>query len=76
MPFGTYLAEFVPGTNPLVWAFAVVWITTAVLLFDLRLGSAFQVGSTLLKVALIVVMIARRFLRRRHAADHIPAGGR
>jgi basic amino acid/polyamine antiporter, APA family len=61
MPFGTYLADLIPGTNPLIWAFAVVWISTAVLLFDLRLGSAFQVGSTLLKVALIVVMIAAGF---------------
>src|SRR5882757_3461515 len=49
MPFGTYLAEIIPGTNPLFWAFAIVWITTFVLLLDLRLGSAFQIGSTLLK---------------------------
>ena len=61
MPFGTFLSEFVPGTTPLLWALAVVWITTAVLLFDLRLGSAFQVGSTLLKVALIVVIIGAGF---------------
>ena len=61
MPFGTYLSEFVPGTSPLIWALGVVWLTTAVLLLDLRLGSAFQVGSTLLKVALIVVMIAAGF---------------
>jgi APA family basic amino acid/polyamine antiporter len=32
-----------------------------VLLFDLRLGSAFQIGSTLLKVALILVIIAAGF---------------
>jgi basic amino acid/polyamine antiporter, APA family len=61
MPFGTYLADLVPGTTPLLWSLGVVWITTAVLLFDLRLGSAFQVGSTLLKVALIVVMIGAGF---------------
>jgi amino acid transporter len=42
--------------------FAVVWITTAVLLFDLRLGSAFQIASTLLKVALIGVIIAAGIL--------------
>ena len=61
VPFGAYLAEIIPGTNPAVWALAVVWLTTLVLLLDLRLGSAFQVGSTLLKVALIVVIIAAGF---------------
>ncbi len=60
-PFGTYLAEIIPGTNPLLWAFAVVWITTAILLLDLRLGSAFQVGSTLLKIGLILVIIVTGF---------------
>src|SRR3954471_12839391 len=52
MPFGTYLAEIVPGTKPLIWALAVVWITTFILLLNLRLGSAFQIASTLLKVLL------------------------
>ena len=61
MPFGTYLAEIIPGTNPLLWGLAVVWITTFVLLLDLRLGSAFQIGSTLLKVGLIVVIIVAGF---------------
>ena len=46
MPFGTYLAEIFPSINPLVAAMAAVWIVTVVLLCDLRLGSAFQVGST------------------------------
>src|SRR5215212_6790747 len=57
MPFGVYLAQLVPGTSPLIWAFAVVWITTLVLLLDVRLGSAFQVASTVLKVGLILVII-------------------
>ncbi|MFN2475989.1 MAG: APC family permease [Chthoniobacterales bacterium] len=61
MPFGVYLAELFPGTNPLLWGLAVVWITTLVLLLDLRLGSAFQIASTLLKVALILVIIAVGF---------------
>lgn len=61
MPFGVYLAQMVPGTNPLVWGLAVVWITTFVLLFDLRLGSAFQIGSTVLKVGLIAVIIGVGF---------------
>ena len=61
MPFGTYLAELVPGTSPVAWGLAVVWVTTLVLLLDIRLGSAFQIGSTLLKVALIGVIIAAGF---------------
>ena len=61
MPFGTYLAEIFPAINPLVAAMAAVWIVTVVLLCDLRLGSAFQVGSTVLKVALIAVLIGAGF---------------
>jgi APA family basic amino acid/polyamine antiporter len=61
MPFGTYLSEIAPSINPLYAALAAVWITTLVLLCDLRLGSAFQVGSTILKVALIGVLIGAGF---------------
>src|SRR5437660_4617078 len=61
MPFGTYLGEIFPGTNPLLLGLAVVWITTLVLLWDLRLGSAFQIGSTFLKIVLLVVIIAGGF---------------
>jgi len=76
MPFGTYLAEIFPGTNPLLLALAVVWITTLVLLWDLRLGSAFQIGSTMLKVALIVVIIiGGLFIRTTTAVSFLPLGG-
>lgn len=61
MPFGTYLAEIFPGTNPLVFGLAVVWISTLVLLLDLRLGSVFQIASTILKVLLIALIIAAGF---------------
>ncbi len=61
MPFGTYLTGILPGLNPLLAALAAVWVTTLVLLCDLRLGSAFQVGSTILKVALIAVLIGAGF---------------
>lgn len=61
IPFGTYVARVVPGTNPLFLSLAVVWITTLVLLWDLKLGSGFQNASTLLKVALILVIIAAGF---------------
>ncbi len=76
IPFGLYLGDLLPGTSPLLWSFAVVWITTAILLFDLRLGSAFQVGSTLLKIALLVVIIAAGFLVRQSApVSLLPARG-
>ena len=61
IPFGTYLAGVVPGLNPLFLSLAVVWVTTLVLLWDLRLGSGFQNTSTLLKVALILLIIAAGF---------------
>jgi APA family basic amino acid/polyamine antiporter len=59
--FGTYFAEVVPGLNPLVLSLAVVTICTVVLLRDLQLGSAFQNGSTILKIALIVIIIVAGF---------------
>ena len=59
--FGTYLAEAVPGLNPLFLSLAVVTICTIVLLRDLQLGSAFQNGSTILKIALIVIIIVAGF---------------
>ena len=75
-PFGTYVAEIFPGTNPLFLAIAVVWITTFVLLSDLRLGSAFQVGSTALKVVLILAMIAGGFLvTGRQDVSFLPVAG-
>jgi basic amino acid/polyamine antiporter, APA family len=61
VPFGTYLAGVFPGLNPLALSLAVVWITTLVLLWDLRLGSGFQNISTILKVALILLIIATGF---------------
>jgi basic amino acid/polyamine antiporter, APA family len=59
--FGTYLAEVVPGLDPLFLSLAVVTICTIVLLRDLQLGSAFQNGSTILKIALVVVIIVAGF---------------
>ena len=59
--FGTYFSEVAPGTNPLVLSLVVVTICTLVLLRDLQLGSAFQNGSTILKVALILVIIGAGF---------------
>ncbi|MEP7249871.1 MAG: amino acid permease [Spartobacteria bacterium] len=61
IPFGTYVAGVFPGTSPLLLSLAVVWITTLVLLWDLRLGSGFQNASTILKVALLLLIIAAGF---------------
>src|SRR5213595_2406009 len=55
--FGTYFADVVPGLNPIILSLAVVTICTVVLLRDLQLGSAFQNGSTILKISLIVIII-------------------
>ncbi len=65
MPFGTYLAEMMPGASPLLAALAAVWIVTLVLLADLRLGSAFQIASTILKIGLIGVLIIAGFLAQK-----------
>jgi basic amino acid/polyamine antiporter, APA family len=76
MPFGTYLANILPGVNPLFAALAALWITTAVLLCNLRLGSAFQIGSTILKTALIAALIVAGLLAARtEPVSFVPAKG-
>src|SRR3954467_4601791 len=76
IPFGVYLSDLIPGTSALFWAFSVVWITTAILLLDVRLGSAFQVGSTLLKIALLLVIIVAGFLvRQTEPISFVPRAG-
>ena len=57
MAFGNYLAGVWPGVSPLAASIAVVWLATPLLLGSTRLGSGFQNGSTLLKVALILGVI-------------------
>src|SRR6476619_7331692 len=74
--FGTYFAEAIPGLNPLVLSLAVVTICTIVLLRDLQLGSAFQNGSTILKIALIVVIIAAGwFVKSSQPISFLPVKG-
>jgi len=75
-PFGTYLADILPGTNPTFLSLAVVWISTAFLLRDLKLGSAFQNASTILKVTLIVVIIAAGFYAKgTQSISFLPSKG-
>jgi APA family basic amino acid/polyamine antiporter len=74
MAFGSYFSEVVPGTNPLILSLAVVTICTLVLLRDLRLGSAFQNGSTILKVALVLVIIgAGLWVKATQPISFLPA---
>lgn len=76
MPFGVYLAQLFPGIPPLSAALAVVWITTIILLFDLQLSSAFQIGSTLLKVVLISALIVAGFLATKtQSISFLPSRG-
>ena len=62
MAFGRYFAGLMPEANAVVLSLAVVWVATLFLLRDVKMGSAFQNVSTLLKVALILVVIAAGFL--------------
>lgn len=74
--FGTYFGEVVPGMNPLLLSLAVVTICTVVLLRDLQLGSAFQNGSTILKIGLIVVIIgAGVWVKSSQPISFLPAKG-
>ena len=61
MAFGEYFAGVMPGAKALPLSLAAVWLTTLVLLRDVRLGSGFQNAATLLKVALILVIVAAGF---------------
>jgi APA family basic amino acid/polyamine antiporter len=74
--FGTYFAEVVPGLNPVVLSLVIVTICTAVLLRDLQLGSAFQNGSTILKISLIgVIIIAGFWVGSSQPVSFLPAKG-
>ena len=76
MAFGRYFAGLAPGANALAVSLAVVWVATFFLLRTVRLGSAFQDASTLLKVALILVIIAAGFLvTHAQPVSFFPAAG-
>ncbi|TGD95773.1 APC family permease [Methylobacterium nonmethylotrophicum] len=63
MAFGQYAKAVLPGASPLLLGLAVIWIVTAVHLRGTRHGSAFQVGFTLLKLALILAFVVAGFAR-------------
>ncbi|MFM8982357.1 MAG: APC family permease [Spartobacteria bacterium] len=57
MAFGRYLTGVFPQVSPLVASLLVVWVSTPFLLGTPKLGSIFQIGSTLLKIVLILIVI-------------------
>ena len=74
--FGKYLAGVVPHVHPMVFTLAVVWLCTLFLLRDLRIGSAFQDAATVLKIALILVIIgAGFFVKNPQPVSFLPAKG-
>jgi len=76
MPFGTYLHGLAPAIDPLFAALAAVFVTTAVLLCNLRIGSAFQIGSTILKIALLlVIIVAGSAVKKTQPISFLPVKG-
>jgi APA family basic amino acid/polyamine antiporter len=57
MAFGKYSEGVFPFASPIALSFALVWINAVVHLNGLKIGSAFQDLSTLLKVVLIIALI-------------------
>ncbi|MCJ2142295.1 APC family permease [Methylobacterium sp. E-066] len=63
MALGQYGKAVLPGAPPLLLGFAAIWIVSLVHLRGTRHSSAFQVGFTLLKLALIAAFIGVGFAR-------------
>ncbi|HZA01613.1 MAG TPA: amino acid permease [Hyphomicrobiaceae bacterium] len=61
MAFGEYFAGVVPGAPALALGLGVAWLVSLVHLAGVRHSSLFQNASTILKVALIVVLIFAGF---------------
>ncbi|MCJ2069483.1 amino acid permease [Methylobacterium sp. J-030] len=57
MAFGQYAKAFHPAAPAVPLGLAVIWVVTAIRLTGGRFGAAFQIGSTLLKLVLIVAFI-------------------
>lgn len=76
MAFSTYFSDVIPGVNALILSLTVVTICTLVLLRDLKLGSTFQNGSTILKVTLILIIIAAGFgVAKTQPISFLPSKG-
>ncbi|MDF2598414.1 MAG: amino acid permease [Methylobacterium brachiatum] len=63
MALGQYGKAILPGAPPLLLGLAAIWIVSLVHLRGTRHSSAFQIGFTLLKLALIAAFIGVGFAR-------------
>src|SRR5467141_2448567 len=76
MAFGRYLHGVLDFGSPVLFSFAVVWLVALFHLKNLRLGSAFQNLSTLIKLLLVGALIAAGFfVQPKQPIDFLPASG-
>jgi APA family basic amino acid/polyamine antiporter len=76
MAFGQYFNGVFGVGSPLVLSFVVVWIVTVFHVGNLRIGSAFQNFSTLVKLLLIGALIgAGFFVPSKQPISFLPAAG-
>jgi APA family basic amino acid/polyamine antiporter len=62
MAFGHYLNAILPLGSPILISIAIVWLITVIHLAGIHTGAAFQDVSTIVKLALILVLIVAGFL--------------
>jgi APA family basic amino acid/polyamine antiporter len=76
MAFGRYLHGVLDFGSPVILSFAVVWLVALFHLKNLRVGSAFQNLSTLIKLLLVGALIAAGFfVQPKQPIDFFPAPG-
>src|SRR6266487_379910 len=76
MAFGKYFQGVFDTGSPVVLSFVVVWIVTVFHLRNLRVGSAFQNVSTLVKLLLIGALIgAGFFVPSKQPISFLPVSG-
>src|SRR6185312_4184788 len=76
MAFGKYFVGVFGVGSPVLLSFVVVWVVTAFHLGNLRVGSAFQNLSTLVKLLLIGALItAGLFVHTKQPISFFPAHG-
>jgi APA family basic amino acid/polyamine antiporter len=76
MAFGEYFVGVFGVGSPVLLSFVVVWVVTAFHLGNLRVGSAFQNLSTLVKLLLIGALItAGLFVPSKQPINFLPAHG-
>src|SRR6266699_5589525 len=76
MAFGKYLQGVLDFGSPIFFSFVVVWLVALFHLKNLRLGSAFQNLSTLIKLLLIAALVvAGFFVYPKQPIDFFPAPG-